>query len=216
MNLYRIITALFILMSVGFVSLPVLSDGLTEGKDYTILASPQPTDGSGKIEVLEFFWYGCPHCDNLHPHIKAWLKNKPEDVSFRYVPTIFRPSWVPGAKIFYAIEAIKATDILHDKVFDAIHRDKIDLNKEPILFGWVEKQGIDREKFEKTYRSFSVQNQVARSTQMSRQYQLTGTPSVVVGGKYLTSGSMGGSPQNTIKILEKLVEKTRQEREKTE
>jgi len=213
MNSVRFITALFLFFSIGFASLTTASAGITEGKDYTILTNPQPTENNDKIEVLEFFWYGCPHCDKLHPHIKTWLKNKPDDVSFRYVPTIFRPNWVSGAKIFYTIETIQETEILHDKVYDAIHRDKIDLNKEPILFDWVEKQGIEREKFEKAYHSFSVQNQVARSTQMSRQYELTGTPSIVVDGKYLTSGSMGGSPENTIKILEKLIEKTRKERE---
>lgn len=213
MNSVRFISTLFLIFSIGFASITTASAGITEGKDYTVLTNPQPTENNSKIEVLEFFWYGCPHCDKLHPHIKSWLKNKPDDVSFRYVPTIFRPDWVSGAKIFYTIKTIQATEVLHDKVYDAIHRDKIDLNKEPILFDWVEKQGIEREKFEKAYHSFSVQNQVAKSTQMSRQYQLTGTPSIVVDGKYLTSGSMGGSPENTIKILEKLVEKTRKERE---
>lgn len=216
MNSVRFITTLFLFFSIGFASLTTANTGITEGKDYTTLTNPQPTESNGKIEVLEFFWYGCPHCDKLHSHIKAWLKNKPDDVSFRYVPTIFRPNWVSGAKIFYTIEAIQATETLHDKVYGAIHRDKIDLNKEPILFDWVEKQGIEREKFEKAYHSFSVQNQVARSTQMSRQYELTGTPSIVVDGKYLTSGSMGGSPENTIKILEKLIEKTRREKEKND
>lgn len=216
MNSVRFIAALFLLSSVGFANITMASAEITEGKDYTALTNPQPTENNGKIEVLEFFWYGCPHCDTLHPYIKTWLKNKPDDVSFRYVPTIFRPSWVPGAKIFYTIEAIQATETLHDKVFDAIHRDKIDLNKEEILFNWVEKQGIDREKFEKVYHSFSVQNQVARSTQMSRQYELTGTPSIVVDGKYLTSGSLTGSLDNTIKILDKLVEKARKEKETNE
>ncbi len=211
MKLNRFLTTLFLLFSVNVASLPAISAEITEGKDYIILTTPQPTKNNGKIEVLEFFWYGCPHCDHLHPHIKTWLKNKPEDVSFHHVPTIFRTSWVPGAKIFYAIEAIQATETLHSKVFDAIHRDKIDLDKEPILFSWVENQGIEREEFEKAYHSFSVQNQVARSTQMSRQYQLTGTPSIVVNGKYLTSGSMGGSPENTIKILDKIIDKVRGE-----
>lgn len=211
MKANQIFIALFLLFSANIASLPAISAEIIEGKDYVILTNPQPTKDNEKIEVLEFFWYGCPHCDHLHPHIKTWLKDKPDDVSFYHVPTIFRPSWVPGAKLFYAIEAIQASEKLHSKVFDAIHREKIDLDKEPILFNWIEKQGIDREKFEKAYHSFSVQNQVARSTQMSRQYQLTGTPSIVVNGKYLTSGSMGGSPENTIKILEKLIEKARNE-----
>lgn len=216
MNSVRFTAVLFLLFSIGFAGLTMASTNITEGKDYTALNNPQPTENNGKIEVLEFFWYGCPHCDTLHPYIKGWLKNKPDDVSFRYVPTIFRPNWVSGAKIFYTIEALQATETLHDKVYDAIHRDKIDLNKEDILFDWVEKQGINREKFEKAYHSFSVQNQVARSTQMSRQYELTGTPSIVVDGKYLTSGSLSGSSENTIKILEKLIEKARSEREANE
>ena len=105
MKLNRFLTTLFLLFSVNVASLPAISAEITEGKDYIILTNPQPTKNNGKIEVLEFFWYGCPHCDHLHPHIKTWLKNKPEDVSFHHVPTIFRTSWVPGAKIFYAIDS---------------------------------------------------------------------------------------------------------------
>lgn len=138
--------------------------------------------------------------------------NIPSDVSFRYVPATLRANWVSAAKIFYAIEAIGKTDVLHDKIYDAIHRDKIDLNQESILFDWIEKQGIDRKKFEDTYRSFAVQNQVAKSTQLTRQYQLTGVPALIINGKYITSGRMGGTPQDTIKTLEALIEKARKEK----
>jgi thiol:disulfide interchange protein DsbA len=139
----------------------------------------------------------------------------PKDVSFRYVPAIFRPNWIPGAKIFYALEVLGARDRLHDKVYDAIHLDKIDLNKEDVLFDWVAKQGVDRQKFIDAYNSFSVQNQdVPRSTNMSKSYSLTGVPAVVVDGKYMTSGRMGGTPQDTIKIMDELIEKARQERKK--
>ena len=138
--------------------------------------------------------------------------NIPSDIDFRYVPAIFRANWVAAAKVFYAIEASGITDVLHDKIYDAIHRDKIDLNNESILFDWIEKQGVDRKKFENTYNSFAVQNQVARSTQMSRQYQLTGVPALVINGKYLTSGKMGGTPQDTINTLEALIEKARKEK----
>nr|MBA3755395.1 thiol:disulfide interchange protein DsbA/DsbL [Nitrosomonas sp.] len=187
---------LLLLLSFGLIHHSSVRADIVEGKDYTVLANPQPTQASGKIEVLEFFWYGCPHCYSLHPHLKTWLMNIPGDVDFHYVPAIFRPNWVSGAKIFYAIEAIGVTSTLHDKVYDAMHRDKIDLNNESILFDWIEKQGIDRKKFESTYNSFAVQNQVARSTQMSRQYQLTGVPALVINGKYLTNGRMGGTPQD--------------------
>lgn len=186
---------------------------LVEGRDYTVLRHPQPTHSDNKIEVIEFFWYGCPHCYQLHPYIKSWLKHMPKDVSFRYVPAIFRPNWIPAARIFYALEVLGVKDKLHDKVYDAIHVDKIDLNKEDALFDWVAKQGIDRQKFIDAYNSFSVQNQdVPRSMNMSKSYGLTGVPAIVVDGKYVTSGRMGGTPQDTIRILDELIEKARAER----
>ena len=169
MNQRKFLAIFFLLLSFGLINSSNALADIVEGKDYTVLTNPQPTQDSNKIEVLEFFWYGCPHCYSLHPHLKTWLMNIPSDIDFRYVPAIFRANWVAAAKVFYAIEAIGITDVLHDKIYDAIHRDKIDLNNESILFDWIEKQGVDRKKFENTYNSFAVQNQVARSTQMSRQ-----------------------------------------------
>jgi thiol:disulfide interchange protein DsbA len=211
MNRQALAVFLFV-FSFGFISLPAVSADIVEGKDYTVLAKSQPSGDSGKIEVLEFFWYGCPHCYSLHPHLKNWLANIPGDVSFQYIPATLRPNWVPAAKIFYAIEALGITGSLHDKIYDAVHRDKIDLNNESVLFDWIEKQGIDRKKFENTSQSFAVQNQVSRSTQMSRQYQLNGVPALVINGKYLTSGRMGSTPQDTIKTLDALLEKIRKEK----
>lgn len=208
----RTLAVFLFVFSFGFISLPAASADIVEGKDYSVLAKPQPTGDSGKIEVLEFFWYGCPHCYNLHPHLKTWLANIPGDVDFHYVPAILRPTWIPAAKIFYAIEALGIDNLLHDKIYDAVHRDRIDLNNESVLFDWIEKQGIDRKKFENTLQSFAVQNQVSRSTQMSRQYQLNGVPTLIINGKYLTSGRMGGSPQDTIKTLDALLDKIRKEK----
>lgn len=185
---------------------------IIEGRDYITLANPQPTDDKQSIEVIEFFWYGCPHCNELHPHIDNWRKNAPQDVKFRYVPAIFRTNWTPGAKTFYAMEVLDIFNELHDKVYNAIHRDKIDLSKEALLFDWIEKQGIQREKFINAYNSFSVQNQVARISQMMRQYKLTGVPALVVDGKYLTSGKMSGTPRDTVQILDELINKARKEK----
>ncbi|SDY28502.1 thiol:disulfide interchange protein DsbA/DsbL [Nitrosomonas sp. Nm33] len=185
---------------------------IIEGRDYIVLANPQPTEDQRNIEVIEFFWYGCPHCYELHPHIDNWRKNAPKDVKFRYVPAIFRANWTPAAKTFYAMEALGITKELHDKIYKAIHRDKIDLSKEAVLFDWIEKQGIEREKFINAYNSFSVQNQVAKISQMTRQYKLTGVPALVVEGKYLTSGKMSGTPRDTIQVLNELIDKARKER----
>lgn len=211
MNQRNSLAVFVLVLCFGLITISSASAEVVDGKDFTILKNPQPTQDSSKIEVLEFFWYGCPHCYSLHPHLKTWLLNVPGDVSFRYVPAILRPNWVAAAKAFYAIEAMGIINELHDKIYDAIHRDKIDLNNEAVLFDWIEKNGVDKKKFENTYNSFSVQNQVARSTQMTRQYQLSGVPALVVNGKYLTSGRMGGTPQDTIKTLEALTNKVRNE-----
>lgn len=185
---------------------------IIEGRDYIVLATPQPTEDQRSIEVIEFFWYGCPHCYELHPHIDNWRKHAPKDVKFRYVPAIFRANWTPAAKTFYAMEALGITKELHDKVYKAIHRDKIDLSKEAVLFDWIEKQGIERAKFINAYNSFSVQNQVAKVSQMIRQYKLTGVPALVVEGKYITSGKMSGTPRDTIQVLNELIDKAQKER----
>ncbi|HRN81586.1 thiol:disulfide interchange protein DsbA/DsbL [Nitrosomonas europaea] len=186
---------------------------IVEGRDYTVLSAPQPTEGDSEhIEVIEFFWYGCPHCSDLHPHLSRWLENKPADVAFRFVPAILRNNWVPGAKTFYAMESLGLTQTLHDKVYHAIHREKTDLSKEATLFDWIGKQGVDRDKFIGAYNSFTVQNQANRSAQMIRQYKLTGVPALVVDGRYLTSGKAGGTPQDTISVLNQLIEKVREEK----
>jgi len=212
MNSIRLLAAALLLVGISLTGISSAHAELVEGRDYTVLPHPQPTESGKNIEVLEFFWYGCPHCYDLHPHIKAWLKRMPKDVSFRYVPAIFRPNWIPGLKTFYALEALGERDRLHDKVYEATHLDKVDLTKDEVLFDWIAKQGIDRQKFIDAYNSFSVQNQVARSTQMSKDYNLSGVPTVVVDGRYLTSGRMGGTPQDTIKTLDELIEKVRKER----
>lgn len=214
MNLLRLFAAFLLLFGVTATGISSVRAEITEGKDYSVLPRPFPTEGGKKIEVTEFFWYGCPHCYELHPRITAWLKRKPADVSFRYVPAVFRPNWIPGAKTFYALEALGEKDRLHDKVYDAIHRDKIDLAREDVLFDWIAKQGIDRQKFIDVYNSFSVQNQLARSTHFSKDYGLTGVPAIVVEGRYLTSGRMGGTPEDTIRTLDALIEKARKEQTK--
>ena len=210
----RFIAAFLLLAGIGFTGISSARAELVEGRDYTVLFNQQPTESGKKIEVLEFFWYSCPHCSDLHPHLKAWLKKMPKDVSFRYVPAIFRNNWIPGAKTFYALEALGVRDKLHDKVYDAIHLDNLDLTNEEVLFNWVAKQGVDRKKFMDAYASFAVQNLASRSAQMSRDYMLSGVPALVVDGKYLTSGKMGGTAEETLKILDELIVKVRKEKEK--
>ena len=214
MKSIRFLTTLLLFIGLGLITISSVRAEIMEGRDYTTLTDPRPTESGKNIEVLEFFWYGCPHCYDLHPLIQAWQKKVPKDVSFRYIPAVFRANWIPGTKTFYAMEALGIRERLHDKVYDAIHLDKIDLSKDELLFDWMAKQGIERQKFIDTYNSFSVQNQATRSAQMSKDYNLSGVPALVVDGRYLTSGKMGGTPQDTIRTLEELILKVRKERVK--
>lgn len=208
----RIIAVSIVILAVSVLGIVQAQAEAVEGEHYNVLPNPQSTQNEDRIEVIEFFWYGCPHCSNLHLPLKNWLKNKPDDVDFRYVPAIFRDNWVPGAKTYYALEAMGGMDALHDEIYDAIHRNKIDLTDEATLFGWMDRQGVDKEAFMKAYHSFSMQSQVARSKQMMQQYQLRGVPALVVEGKYVITNK-SGTPQGTISSLEKVIAMARKARQ---
>lgn len=162
-------------------------------KEYTLIepALP-PLDGSDpkKVEVIEFFYYGCPHCYSLQPALKAWLKTAAKDVEFRRMPTIFRESWVPLTRTFYALEAIGALDKFHDEVFNTVHQQNVNLGDRKLLLDWAGRRGIDVNKLGAAYDSFAVQTKTQRSLQITRAYNITGTPTMVVGGRYLTGPSM--------------------------
>lgn len=215
----HLIRTIALAAALGILAAPVLA-APTAGKEYVVLNPAQPTATDGKVEVIEFFWYGCPHCFDLHPHLNQWKKQKPADVNIRYVPVVFpdrqgmlRPTWVAGAKIFYALEALGEFDRLNDAVYDAIHLDQIDLlGNEQALFDWMAKKGVDRKKFADTYNSFAVQSKVMQSVQITRDYQLRGVPTVVVAGRYITSGTYTGSPQGTVAVMDELIKKARAER----
>ena len=163
----------------------------TAGQDYLLINPPQPTDSGKKVEMIEFFWYGCPHCNALQPALHKWLAKKPSDVLYRRVPAVLGNSWVPLTQAFYTFEALGLTDNLHDDVFAAIHKDKIKLYDPKTLFDWVEKRGVDRKKFMDTYNSFGVRSRVQRAIEMSRDYDISGTPAIVIDGRYLTAPYLG-------------------------
>lgn len=180
--------------------------GYTEGVNYKKVA-PQPTDTGSKIEVLEFFWYGCPHCYSFEPYLKAWKKTMPANVEFVRVPAIFRPDWEVQARAYYALSNMGIIEELHGKIFKAIHKDKKRLNKKELITDFLVANGVDRKKFEAEYNSFSVDSMVRKAKKKQTAYQVQGVPSVAVNGKYLTSGSMSGSYENLIKIIDYLVAK---------
>lgn len=185
---------------------------LQPGKDYKLVSPPQSVETGKKIEVLEVFYYGCSHCFDLEPVIVPWIKRLPRDVAFRRMPAAIRDSWVPLAKAFYAAEALNAVDKLHADMFNDIHVQDLNLGDEAVLFDWVAKHGVDRKRFSDAYASFAVQSKVQRAMQMTRAYGVTGVPSVVVDGKYLTSPAMVGSLEGLLPVLDQLIAKARRER----
>jgi len=176
-----------------------------EGVHYQKLANPQPTENPGKVEVLEFFWYGCPHCYTFEPYIKSWKKTIPENVAFLRAPAIFRPDWEIQARAYYALKSMGVIEDLHSKIFDAIHKDKKHLNTLDAISDFVEAEGVDRAKFLEEYKSFAVDGLVRKTKKNQALFKIEGVPSVIVNGKYLTSGSMSGDYDNLIKIVDYLI-----------
>lgn len=180
------------------------------GYNYELVSPPQPTESKDKIEVLEIFWYGCSHCYHFEPELEAWLERKPEDVMFRRMPGIFRKNWMPHARAFYAAEKLGILDKIHRPLFDAIHRDNRQLfSDEAILEFVVELEGVDGEAFRKAFNSFSVEGKVKQAMRLSRAYGIQGVPSLIVNGKYYSSGSIAGSYPEMLKVIDTLVDKER-------
>lgn len=171
---------------------------LTAGKDYALVQPPQPTDSGSKVEVLEFFWYGCPHCNNLQPSLEAWLKRKPADVEFRRVPAVFQDSWLPMTRAYYTIEALGMIDKLHNEMFATLHKQRVQLRDANAIFDWAAARGVDRKKFADTYNSFGVNGKAQRSIELTRKYDIPGTPALVVDGRYLTAPSMTLKSDRTV------------------
>jgi len=183
-----------------------------EGHDYTRLKNAQPVATGNKVEVLEFFWYRCPHCFQLEPALNTWLKKLPKDAQVRRVPAVFRDDWMPGAKLYYTLEQMGLLGSLHPKVFDAYHLENTNLNDPAVLGGWIAKQGVDRKKFEGIYNSFSTQSKAAQGARMATTYGITGVPAFIIDGKYATSVSAAGSEARLFEVLDQLIVKARAER----
>ena len=150
---------------------------------------PVPVEGTNKIEVIEFFWYGCIHCYNLEPALESWIKTLPKDVEFRRVPAVFNERWALDASIFYALEALGLLEKLHRPLFDAIHRDRLRTDKLPEFSAWLEKQGVDAKKVESATKSFAVQSKTKRAARMTAAYKIDGTPAMAVHGRYTVASN---------------------------
>jgi thiol:disulfide interchange protein DsbA len=160
------------------------------GTDYRTLDKPQQTDSGKKVEVTEFFWYDCPHCNAFDPSLEAWVKKQGDKINFKRVPVAFRDTFIPQQKLYYALEAMGKVNELHTKIFRAIHADRQQLDTDAQIAAYIAKQGIDPKKFADAYNSFGVQTKVQRATQLQAAYQVDGVPMLAVDGKYLTSPSI--------------------------
>jgi thiol:disulfide interchange protein DsbA len=175
-----------------------------EGVHYKKL--PQAvTTSSDKVEVLEFFWYGCPHCYSFEPYVKSWKKTVSDNVKFARVPAIFRPDWEIQARTYYALNNMGLIETVHGKIFDEVHKNKKPLNTQKSMTAFLEKNGVDRKKFLEEYNSFGVDGLVRKAKKKQSEYKIQGVPGVVVNGKYLVSGSMAGSYDNMVKIIDYLI-----------
>ena len=178
-----------------------------EGTDYLKLGRPVPVDApAGKVEVLEFFGYWCPHCASFEPTFHAWTKKTPAHVVVRRNPVAFRDDNVPQQRLYFAIEAMGRLDDLHGKVFTAIHGERLRLSTVEQITAWMVKQGVDKDKFLGFYNSFGVAGKVQRARQLTEAYQVDGVPSLGVAGKYFTSGTQAKSLERALTVVEYLAE----------
>jgi protein dithiol oxidoreductase (disulfide-forming) len=176
------------------------------GTDYYVLDKRASVEApAGKIEVVEFFWYNCPHCNAFEPTLEAWVKNVAKDVSVRRVPVGFRDDFVPQQRLFYALEAMGLLEKLHVKVFTAIHGEKLQLNKSDVIADWLTKQGVDKAKFLEQYNSFSVSTKATKATQLQNSYKVEGVPALGIAGRYYTDGTLAKSMERGLLITDFLI-----------
>ena len=176
-----------------------------EATDYLVLDKPAPTEaGDGKIEVVEFFWYSCPHCNRFEPQLMEWAKKMPKDVVLRRAPVVFRPDFEPQQRLYFVLEALGKVEELHTKVFTAIHVEKQLLNTPALVADWAEKQGINKAKFIESYNSFPVATKSRKATMLQDAYKVDGVPALGIAGKYFTSGSIAQTMERALVVAEYL------------
>lgn len=180
------------------------------GTDFLKLDKPAPTEApAGKVEVVEFFWYNCPHCNQFEPTLEAWVKKLPKDVAFKRVPIAFRDDFVPQQKLFYTLDALGLVDKLHAKVFAAVHVEKQNLSSAQAITDWIVKQGVDRAKFLEQFNSFDTSNKATRARQLQNVYRVEGVPALGVAGRFYTDGSMARGMDRALQVVDFLVSEAR-------
>jgi thiol:disulfide interchange protein DsbA len=199
--------------SLGLPGLAYAQKKPEDGAEYKTLEKRVAVEApAGKVEVIEFFWYSCPHCNAFEPQLEAWAKKLPADVSLKRVPVAFRDDFVPQQRLFYTLEAMGKLDELHRKVFQNIHVDRQPTNNEASILAWAEKQGLDKAKFAELYNSFSVSTKARRATQLQDAFKVEGVPAIGVAGRYYTDGGLAGNMSRALQVTDYLIAEARKSR----
>jgi thiol:disulfide interchange protein DsbA len=196
---------LFPLLAAALLALPL--GAAAPQRQVIEVKPPVPVEGTNKIEVIEFFWYGCIHCYNLEPALESWLKTLPNDVEFRRVPAVFNERWGLDASIYYAMEALGLVDKLHRPLFDAIHKNRLRTDNQQAFSEWLTQQGVDAKKFIETVQSFGVRSKTRRAVQLTVAYKVDGTPAMAVHGRYTVPAQA-----NMFQVIDGLVDRVRKEK----
>lgn len=192
----------------GWPLAAVAQGGLQEGRDYKRVETPVPV-AEGKLEVVEFFGYWCPHCNAFEPALDAWVKKLPATVTFRRIPVAFSPGQEPLQRLYYAIEAMGQVDALHHKVFAALHVDRKRLNTESEILDWAKTAGVDTTKLGDTMKSFAVATKLRQSKQLADGYRIEGVPTLGIQGRFMTSPSIAGTPERALAVADALIAQSR-------
>jgi thiol:disulfide interchange protein DsbA len=183
------------------------------GQDFMTLDKRVNVDTpAGKIEILEFFWYSCPHCNAFEPALETWIKRLPNDVVVKRVPVAFRDDFAPQQRLYFAIEAMGLIDKLHAKVFYAIHVEKQRLDKPESIGDWVAKQGVDKAKFMEQFNSFSASSKASRAVQLQNAYRVEGVPALGIAGRYYTDATLSKTMDRALQVADFLISEVRKGR----
>jgi thiol:disulfide interchange protein DsbA len=188
---------------------PLVHADFDEGIDYKLIANAQPTASPDKIEVLELFWYACPHCYHLEPQLDAWLERKPDDVAFVRMPAVLGPDWELLARAYYTMELLGVEEQVHRPLFERIHKQRKPIRSVDDVKAVFVEHGVPEQDFDRTFQSFAVITKTSRARQARALYGITGVPVLVVNGKYLTSAQMAGGNKEMLQVVDFLVERER-------
>jgi len=195
------------IIKISFLILVFFSSFLVKAESvgYETLSPAQPTQNPAKIEIIEFFWYGCPHCYAFEPLLEKWKKNLPANVEFIRLPAAFNELWSKHAKAYYTAEALGIVEKIHADFFEAIQSGKEKLDTEASLAAFFAAHGVTEGQFKEAYNSFAVDSKMRQAPLMASRYGITGVPAIIVNGKYKTNGTLAGSHEKMIEVMDKLI-----------